>query len=283
MTVVHMYDADYSDKGNRILSSRELEPGAIRLPVADLREFTMNLRWLRDEGMLVDRLIIDTHGSPGAIYFGKEWLDHTRLQRFRAGFSRIFAAGARIFLSGCNVAESCGIGKCSAPGDGRRFLMDFARCFLSRNGGCVGASTSLGFANLFTNRVYHFWGDTVYALINRGGAKLRIGVGPGVKSPIGSWKVTANGRVFYYSFDRRQVYWEDELPGKDSGKGTWKFKNDVLRIKWESGSVEKWDLPLFHGEQSGTWRTWEGKTCEIVARKGMFQTTRPLFSPTDKL
>lgn len=131
--------------------------------------------------------------------------------------------------------------------------------------------------------MYHFWGDTIYALINGGGTRPPIGVGPGIKSPIGPWKIKAYGRVFYYHFDRRQVSWEDAPPGKDNGKGTWKFKNDVLRIKWESGSVEKWDLPLFHGEQSGTWRTWDGKTSEIVATKIMFPPMRPLLPPIDKL
>jgi len=122
----------------------------------------------------IDRMVIETHGSPGALYFGSDMLDEARLASFRGrGFEDLFVENTRIFLNGCNIAatgKDCSGTRCTIV-NGKAFLEAFARTFLSRAGGRVGASTSLGHVvPPVSAKVYHL-NTTYYVYISRGGGQ----------------------------------------------------------------------------------------------------------------
>jgi hypothetical protein len=183
----------------------------------------------------------------------------------------MFEEDARIFLNGCNIAESeCSTGTCGPRANGRKFLVDMARVFLRKNGGRVGASTSKGIP-FFDGKVYHLWGETVYALISRGSGAIRIVAGDELLSPVGNWRVTLDdGSVELYWFtEKGKVGWSEtgKAFGAESGEGTWKKSPGKIQIAWNSGGREDWVTPLYTREQSGVWTTATGRTSDIKAEK----------------
>ncbi len=275
--LVHFYSAPSGSVGDYLSgpdvtgSARAKETGAIGIRTQDLQDFDFQLKNLKNLGIKIERMVIETHGSPGALYFGNDSLDSTSLVRLKGkGYEELFEENARIFLNGCNIAESeCSTGTCGPAGNGRKFLLDLARLFLFKGGGRVGASTSKGIP-FFNNKVYHLWGTTMYAYISKGGAKTRIAVGTELATPEGQWKVTLdNNEVEFYWFNRSgSIKWNDGSSfGGKSGKGTWATIAGQVQVKWESGSQEKWDLPLFTQEQPATWYRKDGSVSAIQAEK----------------
>jgi hypothetical protein len=174
----------------------------------------------------------------------------------------MFVAGARVFIQGCNVADT---------DEGRKFLVEFAKVFLSKGGGRVGASTSLGltFRVPWGSKVYHAWGDTIYAYINRGGTKVRVCVGKELTTPSGQWLVKSGSSGWYYWFSSSNTvsYQEDSTFGGAQGNGSFELKDGLLSVRWQSGSSEEWELPLFTKEQPIAWRKTDGSINAMVAEK----------------
>jgi hypothetical protein len=140
--------------------------------------------WART-GERVDSLDFHTHGSPGAIYLGRDTLswastDLPRLQN--TGVQRVFTAKCTITFSGCNVAEE--------P-QGEAFLAVVGKAWLSTSGGSVRGSTGKGlmdpFGWLSPTRVWHPTGRWVTATVLPGGA------------------VTLSGHVWLHPNDLRGV------------------------------------------------------------------------------
>lgn len=204
-------------------SKRAAATGALGFEIVNFDAFVMKLQTLKSQSTKIDRMVIETHGSPGALYFGTDCVNWARISSLDGnGFEDMFESNARIFLNGCNIAETeCTTGTCGPAGNGRKFLMEMARVFLRTNGGRVGASTSKGIP-FFNDKVYHLWGETVYAVIARGGRPIRIVAGTELSGPGGQWKVTLqDGSVeFYWFYDNGKVTWNDgSFIGGDSGKG----------------------------------------------------------------
>jgi hypothetical protein len=142
-------------------------------------------------------------------------------------------------------------------------------CVSAHERGRVGASTSKGIP-WFNDKVYHLWGETVYAVIARGGRPIRLVAGTELSGPGGQWTVTLqDGSVdFYWFYDNGMVRWNDgSLIGGKSGNGTWSISAGKLLIAWNSGSREAWDTPLYTKEQSGVWTTAAGVASDIKAEK----------------
>ena len=63
----------------------------------------------------------------------------------------------------------------------------------------------------------------------------------------GEWTVWGDKRRYRWTYkfnaEDASVTWRDVFNGM-TGRGTWKFEKDKLRIDWKSGSVDVWDLPL---------------------------------------
>jgi hypothetical protein len=266
---VYIYSATAEDleKGEpgAIGRKRADELGVRGIGVTCLAELKAELTKLRAASVQIDRLITETHGGPGVLAFGNDQLNVTTLGGFRGqGFEDLFTAGARVFLMGCSIA---------GEQSGRNFLMEFAKVFLFKGGGRVGASTSTGYSLgvSWASKEYHFRGDNVYAYITPGGTRVRIAVGSELSSPDGDWKVSADWAEYLYCFSDSPnwVWWDDynSFLSRSGGKGvgTWDLYGDWLRINWNSGTYETWDAPLFSKEQWGISRTTDGQVHNIVA------------------
>jgi hypothetical protein len=271
---VYVYSAPNGTVGDALngpevtASARAKELGAIGIRANSLSDLRFNLDNLKKHQPRIDRLVIETHGSPGAMYFGNERLDSSNLSWLTGrGYEEMFVENARVFLNGCNIAE---VGEASAgeSNDGRVFMKEIGKIFLAKGGGRVGASTSIGLG-LPTNKVYHLWGDTVYVFISKGGQGVRFAQGKELSSPLGRWHVKAsNGEEFYYWFSKDQsVNWDDgKVFGGKSGQGMW-ATGKRLAIAWQSGSTESWDLPLFSEYQTGVWKKSNGEWTALSAEK----------------
>lgn len=98
------------------------------LPVSSIRELETGLSGLVSK-MVFDRVLFQTHGSPGAIYFNHQALDATVLRNRFSGknYHTLFPhPSTRIYFDGCNVAEG-------EPGT--KFLMAVGEVFLRGPGG----------------------------------------------------------------------------------------------------------------------------------------------------
>lgn len=55
-----------------------------------------------------------------------------------------------------------------------------------------------------------------------------------------------------YTFEANgKVTWRDPNNG-ENGKGKWTSYGHAMRIKWDSGSIDEWKLPLDPSKQSGS-------------------------------
>ena len=156
--------SDIQEAYNKISGSA---PNATAYAMGSLIDFTNFLTKYRDSGRCINKLEANTHGSPGNIYFGSDWLDAAMIRRYQGqAFHKVFSPGAAVFFHGCNVAE----------GDqGNEFLVAFGETFLCGGGGSVVASTSKGVTHIFNQygigagKVYHLWGDTKRVFVAPGG------------------------------------------------------------------------------------------------------------------
>jgi hypothetical protein len=124
------------------------------------------------------RVVFDTHGYKGMIFFGDEkgnkQIDVGKLSEFN-GYDALFPNYTRMYFDGCNVADD---------DEGWKFLETAGKIFLPRGGGLTFGWTSKGFAvgsNLISilsgpvftlthaGKVWHPWGDARYVWITPGG------------------------------------------------------------------------------------------------------------------
>jgi len=133
------------------------------------------------EGKTFKRVMFETHGYPGMIFFGDEkgncQIDSDALTASFAGYDALFPNQTRMYFAGCNVAdEDAGWG----------FLETAGKTFFKRSGGTTFGWTSSGFAigsnligllspiSLLRNagRVWHAWGDARYVWVGPGGSPV---------------------------------------------------------------------------------------------------------------
>lgn len=90
-------------------------------------------------------------------------------------------------------------------------------------------------------------------------------------TPIGLWKVRANGEDFYYNFKTSNiVQWSyDRQLSTIEDECNWYIKGNTLRIDWNSGDYEEWNLPLSTSGQFGTWYSKGDKKTESMAFQGV--------------
>lgn len=85
---------------------------------------------------MFDRVLFQTHGGSGRIWFGKDALNKTILKSTFSGYTSLFPLAARIYFDGCNVAEGA---------EGTDFLIAAGSVFLVNGGGDVLGWVTLGF------------------------------------------------------------------------------------------------------------------------------------------
>jgi hypothetical protein len=139
------------------------------------------------EGRTFKRVMFETEGGAGAIFFGEEkgnsQIDSSVLSKTFVGYQALFPNPARMYFSGCNVADK---------EEGWRFLETAGRVFFRRGGGVTFGWTSKGFAvgsNLIgvlsgpvfmlanAGKVWHPWGDARYVWTLAGGITMQRWVG----------------------------------------------------------------------------------------------------------
>jgi hypothetical protein len=148
MALLHIYDASDS----RIRQTADARGAVHRLPIIDAGDLVPALDAMKDSGEYFDRVLFETHGSPGRIYFGNAYIDATWVRGLiPRGYTSLTTANARVYFNGCNVAEG---------DDGWSFLEAAVGVFLTPGGGEVFGQTSVGFGNPFNGHVVHLWGAT---------------------------------------------------------------------------------------------------------------------------
>jgi hypothetical protein len=246
--------------------------GAQAIGVDSIGKLKAELSRLKSAGGRIDQMLVYTHGAPGALILGTDWVNANSIRNHLGGngFEDLFTPGARVFLPGCEIAAvKAGCGPSSAcwnTDNGLDFLLTFAKTLLFKGGGRVGGWDSAGRSGfLFPEpKMYHLVGEVYYAYINQGGTRSRIAAGRERSSPEGVWEVSVSNdsrkRLYVFTKDAQVRY--KFASGKDA-RGTWKMQGDWLRIAWEWGGSDTWDLPLYDRYQTGIC----GVDIELTARR----------------
>jgi hypothetical protein len=192
---VLVFAKSYQEAGNELgglYRKAVRDPNGAEVVVVQSRaEFVTFLTRFRDTGRRIASLSVFSHGSPGTVYMGDDGFGEASARALRGkGYETVFAPGARVFFSGCNVAESGtdpGLGaffgacRVAEGGAGVRFLKAVGQTFLFHGGGSVGASTSVGLSigrGLGNGKMYHLWGETVRLYFDTTGRVVRTeGIG----------------------------------------------------------------------------------------------------------
>ena len=158
MALLHIYDS--SDWRIRFTAARR---GVIdNIAASSVGDLVSGLDALAARGARFDRILFETHGSPGEIYFDDEaidakWIRDNLLTRH---YETLCPPATRVYFNGCNVAENK---------EGWAFLEAAAALFLKVHGGSVFGQTSVGLANPFNGHVVHLWGDVRTLYVAPGG------------------------------------------------------------------------------------------------------------------
>jgi len=147
MALLHIYDSSDS----RIVQTANQRGAANRLPISNANNLCGALDGLLAAGSVFDRILFETHGSPGKIYFGGVSINTAWWNSIPGRFNMLAASTCRIYFNGCNVAEG---------NDGWAFLESVVGVFMTTGGGEVFGQTSVGFGNPFNGHVVHLWGAT---------------------------------------------------------------------------------------------------------------------------
>lgn len=111
-----------------------------QLPISDMSDLRSFLNDLKKEGKVYDRILFETHGNPGKIFFNHFAVDRPYWLEMPMRYNSLTAPFTRIYFNGCNVAE----------GEiGWRFLEAVVPVFMPTSNGEVFAHTSMGFGNPF--------------------------------------------------------------------------------------------------------------------------------------
>lgn len=109
----------------------------VQLGIDSVKMLKLELNQLAANHKTFDRLLVQTHGSPGNVYFHHEPLNATTLLGtfLGKGYDALFPKHTRIYFDGCNVAEGLA---------GTVFFNAVGQTFLPKGGGEVFGFTSVG-------------------------------------------------------------------------------------------------------------------------------------------
>jgi hypothetical protein len=164
MRMVHIW-ADVEDDwrpSSARAAHKHRKSGDTSIGVGSLSSLKRVFDRLKNTHVPLHRMDFHTHGGPGGLAIGSEWLGIDTVREFHGHkFETVFASNARIFFHGCNVAERA---------VGELFLALCGVIFLNKGGGRVGASSTAGYMDpIITGKVFHSPGSAVYANIKPGG------------------------------------------------------------------------------------------------------------------
>lgn len=156
MGLLHIFDSSDSS----IIETAGVRGVVDRLPISDASGLASALDHLVAAGSRYNRVLFETHGSPGCIYFHHQPISAAwwRAARDRH-YANLTTAGVRVYFNGCNVAEGA---------SGWEFLRAVVPVLVTR-GGEVFGQTSTGYGNRFNGHVVHFWGSTRTLFVDSNG------------------------------------------------------------------------------------------------------------------
>jgi hypothetical protein len=135
-TKLYIYDkSDWIDRAQangRFIDDDDVLTIGVGLGVQNLRKVFENLA---ANELRFNRVLFQTHGGPGSIWFGNEPVTANVLKTQFTGFSKLFPHPTRIYFDGCNVAEG---------GAGTNFLLAAGEVFLILGGGETVGWTTIG-------------------------------------------------------------------------------------------------------------------------------------------
>ena len=141
MSLLKLYIYDKTDWQDRMQAAGRFsgDDDVMTIPIeSGLSELKKQFQILAHNGQVFfDRVVMQTHGSPGRVWFGNDGINYKTWESDFTGFDSIFPNFTRLYFDGCNVAEG---------GDGTEFLRAAGYVFLKRGGGDVFGWTTLGMA-----------------------------------------------------------------------------------------------------------------------------------------
>lgn len=168
MALLHIYDADDANIVGTA-TARTVEGAKLMLPVSNNGSDLISGLDSLVGGRTYNRILFETHGSPGRLYFGTAsidaaWVTTNMLNR---NYDTISPGSTRIYFNGCNVTEGS---------SGSLFMRAIASVFLTRGGGSVFGHTSVGLEipiySSLTGHVVHLSGERKTIYVAPGGRVL---------------------------------------------------------------------------------------------------------------
>jgi len=136
-TKLYIYDKssniDRRQAAGRFIDDDDVLTIGVGLGVINLRKV---FEQLVNNNQSFNRVVFQTHGGPGRIWFGNEAVTAVVLKAQFNGFSQLFPHPTRIYFDGCNVA---------AGGVGTDFLLAAGEVFLTMGGGETFGWTTTGY------------------------------------------------------------------------------------------------------------------------------------------
>lgn len=155
-TKLYIYDEsseiDRKQAAGRFDGDDDVLTIGVKFGVGNLRKV---FEALSNNNQTFNRVVFQTHGSPGNIWFGDDPVNATVLKTQFNSFSQLFPHPARIYFDGCNVAEG---------GRGTDFLLAAGETFLRGGGGDTLGWTTIGhgvwgWVPFIGGHTLHFGGD----------------------------------------------------------------------------------------------------------------------------
>jgi hypothetical protein len=163
--ILHIYDSsdfmiDLTASIRRLTGSASI----YKIAVEGRFDLVDALDKLVSDGETFSRCIFETHGSPGAIYFGQDLIDGDVFRGWtNRGYNKVFNLWSHIYFNGCNIADN---------ETGWDFLDGAGKLFLTHGGGQASAQSEVGRPILFTGHVVHFGAKVCRSVWAPGGVFL---------------------------------------------------------------------------------------------------------------
>jgi hypothetical protein len=161
-----IYDTGDSDNREQGEGRFDRSDNVVPVPVANEDQLLAALDRLVRANAVFDRVLVQTHGSPGEMKFSEHFIGALTLNRdfTNRQYHQLFPFYTRFYFDGCNVGKGS---------DGTEFMEAVGSIFLYLMGGEVIAWESYGYA--YDNWIPLIGGHTIHW--SGGLKKLRFGTG----------------------------------------------------------------------------------------------------------
>jgi hypothetical protein len=134
MAKLYIYDSSSSIDRKQAAGRFSGQTGVHTLAASSVADLTSKLDALLAAGRTFDRVLFQTHGNSGTIFFNGDAIGKMKMVSF-AKYSRLFPKRTKVYFDGCNVAEGR---------QGWEFLEATGKALLASAGGVSMGYTSMG-------------------------------------------------------------------------------------------------------------------------------------------